>query len=210
MKPTNADLNSRRAQRPRNIHRPRKLIRLHANQRDQSRLFAKFARNAIRPDMRISFVQRLDDDVDVIPQHAPLLAVERKAIDHRQRVRRNRRPQPLDDVAVIVVVRWFDQNQRKALPRSLVSPHNNAPRIAPASTPIDGEVYESKAPVGYRNLRAIETSLSKGMPRAAQRVEASSIQYSRRAFNTRCGRSLVSTCNACRPGVAEVGRKLST
>jgi len=44
----------------------------------------------------------------------------------------------------------------------------------------------------------------------AQRAGSSSIQYSRRAFSTRCGRSLVSTCSACRPGVGDVGRKLNT
>ena len=35
-------------------------------------------------------------------------------------------------------------------------------------------------------------------------------QYSLRDFRASCGRSLISKCSACSPGVSDVGRKLKT
>ena len=69
--------------------------------------------------MRIALVEGRNDDFDIVTEHAPLLAVERKAVKHRERIRGNGGAQPLDDVSIVVVVRWFDQHQRESLAHPL-------------------------------------------------------------------------------------------
>ena len=64
---------------------------------------------------------RRDVDLDIVAEDAALFAVERQAVEHRQRIRRNRGAEPLDDVAVVVVVRRLDENQGE-------SPHNGPHR----------------------------------------------------------------------------------
>jgi hypothetical protein len=115
---------------------------LHPDPRDQSRFLPQLPRNAARTGMGVRFVQRLDDNVYVIAEHASLLAVERKTVDYRQCIRGNGRSQPLDDVAVIVVVRWLDQDQREAFARTLVSSHGKRSQA------------ERRSMQKYTNLRA--------------------------------------------------------
>ena len=123
VKPANANLHAGRAQFACDIHGARKLIGLHAYQRDQTAPTAQLPRNALRADARIGLIESRDFDLDVVAEHAPLLAIERQPIHHRQRVRRNGGTQPLDDVAVVVVVRRLDQHQREALRGLLCGPH---------------------------------------------------------------------------------------
>ena len=60
-------------------------------------------------------------------QHAALGAIERKAVQRRQRVGGDRRARPLDDIALVIVVRRLDQKQMKKLFRAcLRSSHGNS------------------------------------------------------------------------------------
>jgi hypothetical protein len=65
--------------------------------------------NSIRADVGIALIEGGDDHVDILAQHGALFAVERQAVQHRQRIRGNGGAELLDDVAVIVVVRGLDQ-----------------------------------------------------------------------------------------------------
>ena len=73
-----------------------------------------------RPHARIRLVNERDLDIDVIAQHVTFLAIERKPVQYRERIRRNRRAEPLDRIAVIIVVRRLDQKQRKLLRANLI------------------------------------------------------------------------------------------
>src|SRR5260370_21289334 len=88
--------------------------------------------------MRIALLKSRNDDFDIITEYAPLLAVERKAVKHRERIRGNGGAEPLDDVSVIVVVRRFDQDQRESLARARsggpTKPPQRMANIAPPNT----------------------------------------------------------------------------
>ena len=117
METADRDLHAGRTQAARDIHGARIMVGLHSDEGDQAAAAGArdVARNTLRVDARIRFVEGLDIDGDVIAEHAALPAVERQAIQHRQRIGRNRGAQPLNDVSVFVVVRWLDQNQRETL-----------------------------------------------------------------------------------------------
>ena len=54
-------------------------------------------------------------DLDIFAEHVPLFAIECQTVERRERVRRNRRTQPLDHVAVVVVVRGLNEHEAKSL-----------------------------------------------------------------------------------------------
>ena len=51
----------------------------------------------------------------------------REAVERGERIRRDRRAHPLDDVAVVVVMRRLDQNEAKTPPRAAYARSSNAP-----------------------------------------------------------------------------------
>jgi hypothetical protein len=108
--------NTSRAKRPRNIERARILVGLHADQTDETeiamRLEAREQRRHI--DARIGLVDHLDVDSGVRAEHLPFGAIHCDAVDGGKRIRGDQRPPPADDIAVIVIVRWLDQNELKA------------------------------------------------------------------------------------------------
>src|SRR5262249_41129211 len=74
-------------------------------------------------DVRIGLVDHDDVDIDIRTEHALPGAVAREPVDRCQRIRRDQRAPPADNVPVIVIVRRLDQNQ-------LETPHaDNARRI---------------------------------------------------------------------------------
>ena len=111
MEAAHANRNPGRTKPPRQIHRARILIRLHANQRHQRFAAAQFADQPIDPHPRVGLIDRSNLDIDVRAQRLPLLAIERKAVKHGQRIRRHGGPEPLNHVAVVIVVRRLDQYQ---------------------------------------------------------------------------------------------------
>src|SRR6202044_3052229 len=60
-------------------------------------------------DDGVALVAGIDLDVDVGTEHAVIGALPHQPIDAGERVRRQGRAQPLDDIAVLVVMRRLDQ-----------------------------------------------------------------------------------------------------
>ncbi len=114
VKAAEAHLNSSGAQRAGDVQRARKLVGLHADQHHQAALAGQRARDAPRTDARVVLIHGLDVDLNLRPEHAARAAVEREAVHHRQRVRRHGGAEPLDDVAIVVIVRGLDEDDREA------------------------------------------------------------------------------------------------
>ena len=75
------------------------------------------ASHAVGAHPRIGLIDGENFDIDVFAEHAALGGVIRYAVDAGQRIRRQRRPEPLDDVAVVVVMRRLDEKQHKSFAR---------------------------------------------------------------------------------------------
>ena len=60
--------------------------------------------NAGDVDTRIRLVDHFDIDGDVGPENLPLGAIGRNAVNGGERIRRNHRPPPTDDVSILVVM----------------------------------------------------------------------------------------------------------
>ena len=96
------------------IERPRKLVRLHADQANHAGAGGMDAfGDAGDVNDGIAFVAGLDFDIDVGPERAVLRALHDQSVDARQAVRGDQRTQPLDDIAVPVVMRRLDQGDVK-------------------------------------------------------------------------------------------------
>ena len=111
MKAADRHLNAAGAKAAGDIHRMRKLVRLHADHGDQAAAagLGDFAGDPFGPYARIGFVDRVDFHSDVFAEHAPRLAVQRQPVEHGERVGGNGRTDPLNHIAVIVVMRRLDQ-----------------------------------------------------------------------------------------------------
>ena len=106
----------RRPQRTGDVERARVLIRLHADEADQSQPAGVFdlTRDSVGPDAFVGFVDRENLDVDVVAERGGLHRVLRDSIEAGERVRRQRRPEPLDHITIIVVMRRLDEEQQKS------------------------------------------------------------------------------------------------
>jgi hypothetical protein len=69
------------------------------------------AKDLVGPDARVRLVPDGDADLDVLAEDLALGAVEGEAVQRRQRIGRDRRADPLDDVTVVIVVRGLDQEE---------------------------------------------------------------------------------------------------
>jgi hypothetical protein len=69
------------------------------------------ANDLVGPDARVGLVPDRDPDLDILAEDLALGAVEREAVQRRERVGRDRRADPLDDVAVVIVVGRLDQEE---------------------------------------------------------------------------------------------------
>ena len=104
-KPPIATMIPRSPQRGRKVERSRELVRLDADQHHHSGAgLLHERRDACRADVRVRLVEGVDNDWDVVAEHVLLGALQRKPIQHRQRIRWDSGSKPLDDIAVIVVV----------------------------------------------------------------------------------------------------------
>jgi len=113
MKSADRDLNARLSKRPCDVERARELVRLHADQPDHAEIvmLPELREDVFDSDSSVGFVERRDVDRDVVAEHVARGRVHRQCVDAGQRVRRDRRSNPLDDVAVGVVMRRLDQYQ---------------------------------------------------------------------------------------------------
>src|SRR6516165_1035807 len=115
MKTADSDLDAALAQRPGKVERARKLIRL--NTRKHHHAVAGGGDQRGEADgayARVGLVESVDLEFELGREHAALRTIPDDAIERGQRIGRNRRAQPLNDVAVIVVVRRLHQYQAKA------------------------------------------------------------------------------------------------
>ena len=98
----------------------RKLIGLDADQADQRAPpgAADLPDHAVGANPAIGLVIGVDADLDIGAEHSAALRVLGEAVQRGQRVGRDGRPEPLDRVAVIVVMRRLDQDEVEERGRS--------------------------------------------------------------------------------------------
>ena len=109
-------LNAGFAQRPRDIHRAREFVGLHADNADEPEpaILGDAAHELLRHDARIGLVDGDDVDRKIGAKHLAFRRAVGQAEHGGKRVRRHGRAQPLHDIAVSVVMRRLDQDQLKA------------------------------------------------------------------------------------------------
>ena len=105
-KPPIATWNAGVAERLGDVERARILVRLHADQAEQAEIavLAEAPDQLLDVDAGIGLVDDVDVDLDVLSQDVPLRRIERQAVNGGERIRRDQRPPPTDDVAVVVVM----------------------------------------------------------------------------------------------------------
>jgi len=103
------------AQRPCDIERARKLVRLHADQAHHAEAIMLFDErdDIFDTDARVGLVHRGDVEGDVRSERLSLSGVACQRVYRGQRVRWNGGTRPLDDIAIGVVVRRLDQHDLK-------------------------------------------------------------------------------------------------
>src|SRR5271170_6470231 len=99
------------------MQRARILVRLHADQADETEIIVgpHFGDDALDAYTRIGLVDGDDIDIDGGPEHFALRAIVDQAIDGSQRICRHRRAEPADDIAVVVIMRRLYQDHAETL-----------------------------------------------------------------------------------------------
>ena len=92
------------------------LVRLHAHDPNQAEpvMALKLRQQLPDFDARVDLVDHRDVDGGVGSEHAALPRIPTQAVKHGERVRRHEGAHPLNDVAVVVVMRRLDQHELKA------------------------------------------------------------------------------------------------
>ena len=110
-----ADLQAGGAKLPRDIERARKLVRLHADDADQRppAPALEIADDPAREHAAVGLVVGVDFDPDARAQHLALAGVLGQAVHAGKRVGRQRRAEPLDRIAVVVVMGRLDEDEGK-------------------------------------------------------------------------------------------------
>ena len=100
---------------PGEVDGARKLVRLHPDEADQhpSAGAAHHADDPVRAHPPVRLVIRVDTNFYIRTKNLACLGILREAVQASQRVGRDGRAQPLDRVAVGVVVRRFDDDEVK-------------------------------------------------------------------------------------------------
>ena len=111
MKPADRDLHAAGPKSLRQIGGVRKLIRLDADQTDQPPPAAggDLAGDPVRANSRVGFVDDRDVDLDIGAEDTPVPAVFGQSLHHGERIGRNRGAEPLNDIAVVVIMRRLYQ-----------------------------------------------------------------------------------------------------
>jgi hypothetical protein len=130
-----------RQKRPRQVDRASKLVRLNADEADQ-RAAARLAHHPddlVRPYPPVGFIIGVQPHLDVGTEHLPRARVLRQAVEAGERIGGDRRTNPLNRVAVIVVMGRLDHyevKQRRGAGRALNPHHSSLARFDPlAATP---------------------------------------------------------------------------
>ena len=118
VKAADDDRNARGAERPCDVERAGILVGLHADERDHAEavVFAEPAQQLGNVDPGIGLVDDVDLDIDIGAEHPALGAIERHAMERRQRIGRHQSTPPPDDVSVIVIMRGFNEYDAETAP----------------------------------------------------------------------------------------------
>jgi hypothetical protein len=167
MEPADPHLDSAIYQTLRQVERMRELVRLHPDQHHHSRArVLDHPRQFLRPDPRVRLIERMNLDLHIRSERMPLLTIPRQPINRRQRVRRNRRSEPLDHITVVIVVRRLYENQAKAF-RARRCKFSQPPRpllsLAPSRSP--------RSQVALGNAVVFEATLRRPRERARFRLD---------------------------------------
>jgi hypothetical protein len=105
------DLDPGGAEAPRHVHGPRELVGLDPDHADDAVAAgaADALADALDRDQGVGLVVGADLDLHRLAQDARLGCLHRLPVEARQRVGGDPRLEPLDRVAVVVVVGWLDQ-----------------------------------------------------------------------------------------------------
>ncbi len=133
------------------VHHARELVRLHADEADHAKaaIVLNLTDDMVRPDAGVGLVDRKDLDRDVLAKDLIFHAFLRDAEQAGERIGGQRRLPPLDDVALVVVMRRLDKEKQKTSAcgdiRHPGSPRNySPPNSCPAFAAIgDADRYQS-------------------------------------------------------------------
>ena len=119
MESTNAHGDAKLAKVARKVDRTRKLVGLNAG-KSHERLIARLEgfRDPGGLNAPVRLVESGDDHIHVRPEHLPLAAILGETVEAGQCVRGDRRPQPLDGIPIVIIVRGLDQNEMEFRHRS--------------------------------------------------------------------------------------------
>ena len=98
------------------IERARVLVRLHADQAEQAEIavLAEALDQFLDIDPGVGLVDDVDVDLDVLTEDVSLGRIERQPVDGGERIRRDQRPPPTDNVPVVVIMRRFNEDELKS------------------------------------------------------------------------------------------------
>ena len=115
VEPADADRQAGMQKRLRQIDSPGELVRLHADQAEHAAATCPpdHPDVPIGSDTLVGLVVGVDADRYIGPEHLPPAGVYSETVEAGQRVRRYRRLDPLDRIAVVGVMRRLDQHQMK-------------------------------------------------------------------------------------------------
>ena len=115
MEPADAHHDAALAQRAGDVERAGKLVGLHAHQHHQPDIGGPDeGGDPGGIDAGIGFVEAVDLELDIRAQGLLLGAGLGEPVEHRQGVGRDCRSVPLNDIAVVVVMRGLDQHEAEA------------------------------------------------------------------------------------------------
>src|SRR6516165_1995994 len=120
MEAADRDLNSAAAKLSCEIERPRKLVRLYADQHHHTGIRSlDRASQILDPHLPVCLIDCFDADVIIGTKNLALATIQCDAIEAGQRVRRQPTAPPSNNITIIVVMRRLDQNK----PEAFACPH---------------------------------------------------------------------------------------
>jgi hypothetical protein len=119
MESPDADRKAGGEERPGEINGAGKLVRLHADQANQrfAPLFADELDDPIWANPPVGLVISIQTDFDGWPEYLPPTSILRQAVQAGECIGGNGRPEPLDGVAIVIVMRGLDHYEMEKCER---------------------------------------------------------------------------------------------
>ena len=122
VEPANADRDVLLPKPGGDVEGARKLVRLDADQHHKALIGRlDLPGDLVRADAGVGLVNGDNVEVDIGTKDLPLAAIPREPVKARQRIGRDWGAEPLDDVAIIIIVGRLDQDQPEQLPAPVCS-----------------------------------------------------------------------------------------